>query len=155
MNTLTETTDNPTAYISKEWETHYQVLCRGETAIFDQSSNLFTLCAAIGHTKERKRPLTEKKGLFRWVALNTENNLTILSAIAWDFKGRDLSVLVDKKEILNITSEYAEGGMAYLNEMYFEDYLESNQLTLPKKIDLEFELAQIIEGLREEQSLFE
>ncbi len=58
------------------------------------------------------------------------------------------------KEILDVASEYAEGGMVYLNDMYFEDYLENNQLVLPKKLDLEFELAQIVEGLRKEQSIF-
>lgn len=41
---MSDQSDNPMAYIDKRWENIYEVLCRGENAVFDQMTNLFTLC---------------------------------------------------------------------------------------------------------------
>ena len=55
---------------------------------------------------------------------------------------------------MDIACDYAEGGMQYLNDIYFEDYIQDGQLIRPEKLDIEFSLAQIIEGLRQNQSVF-
>lgn len=48
---MLESSDNPMAYISKRWEFIYDVLCHGDS-VFDQMTNLFTFCAAIGQLKQ-------------------------------------------------------------------------------------------------------
>lgn len=145
--------DNPMAYISTKWWGLYDVLCRGES-IFGQMTNLFTLCAAIGHLQGEEKQMENKKGIFRWTNLNSETDISILTAIAWDARERDVSVLTDKRRVIDIASDFAEGGMQYLYDNFFEDYMQDGQLLRPEKLDIEFSLAQIIEGLRQKQSVF-
>jgi hypothetical protein len=95
-----------------------------------------------------------KKGIFRWTNLNSETNVSVLTAIAWDARKRELAVLLDRRKIMDIASEFAEGGMQYLYDNFFEDYMQDGQLIRPEKLDIEFNLAQIIEGLRQKQSVF-
>jgi hypothetical protein len=155
---MTETSDNPTAYISGKWEHLYDKLCKGSESIFDQMTSLFTLCATIGHIIERPIEVTKpKKDIFKWINLNEDNNITVLSTIAWSSLHRDLSVLPNKKKIMEIACNYAEGGMQYLFENYFEDHVSienGNYLFHIEKLDIEFDLAQIVEGLRQEHSIF-
>lgn len=150
---MLESSDNPMAYISKKWESIYDVLCRGDS-IFDQMTNLFTLCAAIGHLDGAQKQLENKKGIFRWTNLNSESDISVLTAVAWDSNERDLSVLEDKRQIMDIACRFAEGGMRYLYSNFFEDHIQDGQLLRPEKLDIEFNLAQIIEGLRQKQSDF-
>lgn len=150
---MLEQSDNPMAYINKNWENIYDVLCRGDS-IFDQMTNLFTLCAAIGHQNGMDIKPENRKGIFRWTNLNAESDISVLTTIAWDSQKRDLAVLSDRKKIMDIACDYAEGGMQYLYENYFEDYVQDGQLLRPEKLDIEFSLAQIIEGLRQNQSVF-
>jgi hypothetical protein len=148
-----EFSDNPMAYISKRWESVYDALCRGDS-VFDQMTNLFTLCATIGHLNGEERKPVDKKGIFRWTNLNGETDVSILTAIAWDARVRDLAVLTDKRTILDIACDYAEAGMQYLYDNFFEDHIQDGQLLRPEKLNIEFNLAQIIEGLRQKQSVF-
>ena len=150
---MLESSDNPMAYISKKWETIYDVLCRGDS-IFDQMTDLFTLCAAIGYQNQEPMQLENKKGIFRWTNLNSETNVSVLTAIAWDTQERELVVLSDRRKIMDIASEFGEGGMQYLYDNFFEDYMQDGQLIRPEKLDIEFNLAQIIEGMRQKQSVF-
>lgn len=151
---MSESTENPMAYISKRWESLYEVLCKRDS-VFDQMTNFFTLCAAIGHLNGEVKAPVDKKGIFRWSNLNSETEVSILTAMAWDARERDLSVLVDKKRIMDIASDYAESGMQYLYDNFFEDYMQDGQLLRPEKLDIEFNLAQIVEGLRQKQSIFQ
>ena len=149
---MLESSDNPMAYISKKWETIYDALCRGDS-IFDQMTNLFTLCATIGHQNDNPSQLENKKGIFRWTNLNLETDVAVLTAIAWESQERDLAVLPNRKKIMDLACEFAEGGMQYLYDNFFEDYMQNGQLIRPDKLDIEFNLAQIIEGLRQQQSV--
>lgn len=152
---MIQQSDNPSAYISKKWENIYETLCRGGDKIFSQMTNLFVLCASIGYVNDSKHPLDKnKKDIFRWINLNIEEDVTILTAIAWDTKQRDLAVLPDRKIIINVASEFAEGGIQYLHDNYFEDYMQDGQLICSKNLDIEFDLAEIVEGLRKKQSIF-
>ncbi len=63
---MSEQSDNPMAYIDKRWENIYEVLCRGENAVFDQMTNLFTLSVSIGHLNQESKSLDNRKGVFRW-----------------------------------------------------------------------------------------
>ncbi|NVM20272.1 MAG: hypothetical protein HWN68_00645 [Desulfobacterales bacterium] len=150
---MQETSDNPMAHISKRWESIYDVLCRGDS-IFDQMTNLFTLCAAIGHLNGEEKQPENKKGIFRWTNLNSEIGVSILTAIAWDARDRELAILTDKRRIMDIACDFAEGGMQYLYDNFFEDHMQDGQLLRPEKLDVEFNLAQIVEGLRQKQSMF-
>ena len=148
---MSELSNNPMANINPEWDNIYETLCRGNESVFSQMTSLFTLCAAIGHLIQDFRTLKKKTGKFRWINLNQETEISILSAIAWDHGNRDLQLLSDYKQILDIASEYAEGGMHYLYDNFFEDYMVNGQLNRPDKLDMEFNLAQLIEGLRQQQ----
>ncbi|MCK5323202.1 MAG: hypothetical protein KAJ45_03605 [Desulfobulbaceae bacterium] len=150
---MLETSDNPMAYISKRWESLYDVLCRGDS-VFDQMTNLFTLCATIGHLNGEEKQPENKKGIFRWINLNSETEVSILTAIAWDARERELALLPDKRKIMDIVCGFAEGGMQYLHDNFFEDHMQDGQLLRPEKLDIEFNLAQIVEGLRQKQSVF-
>lgn len=55
---------------------------------------------------------------------------------------------------MDFAYEFAEGGMQYLYDNFFEDYIQNGQLIRPDKLDIEFNLAQIIEGLRQQNSAF-
>ncbi len=151
---MLESTENPMAHISKRWESLYDVLCKRDS-IFDQMTNLFTLCATIGHLNGEEKTPVDKKGIFRWSNLNPETDVSILTAMAWDARERDLAILADKRRIMEIACDYAESGMQYLYDNFFEDYMQDGQLLRPEKLDIEFNLAQIIEGLRQKQSLFD
>jgi hypothetical protein len=152
---MTDFNNNPMIYINPEWDNLYDTLCRGTDSVFNQMTSLFTLCAAIGHLIQEPRPLKKKVGKFRWANLNQELDVSVLSAIAWDHENRELKVFSDNKRIIDIACDYAEGGMQYLFENFFEDHLMDNgQLNRPDKLDLEFNLAQIIEGLRQQHSIF-
>lgn len=150
---MPESTDNPMAYISKRWETLYDVLCRGDS-IFDQMTNLFTLCAVIGHLNQKPIKLENRKGIFRWINLKPDTDVSILTTIAWDSQKRELAVLSDRRKIMDISCKYSEGGMQYLYDNFFEDHLQDGQLIRPETLDIEFNLAQIVEGLRQKQSVF-
>ena len=103
---MLETSDNPMAYISKRWESLYDVLCRGDS-VFDQMTNLFTLCATIGHLNGEENQPENKKGIFRWINLNSETEVSILTAIAWDARERELALLPDKRKIMDIVCGFA------------------------------------------------
>ena len=150
---MSEASDNPSAYISKKWEGIYDVLCRRES-VFDQMTNLFTLCAAIGYQNDNRLQLENRKDIFKWVSLNPENDIPVLTAIAWSAEDRDLVVLSDRKKIIEIACEFSEAGMQYFYENFFEDHMQDGRINNPDKLNIEFNLAQIIEGLRQQQSLF-
>lgn len=150
---MLESNENPMAYISKRWESLYDVLCRGDS-VFDQMTNLFTLCATIGHLNGDEKKPVDKKGIFRWSNLNSESDISIMTALAWDARERDLCILSDKKRVIDIACDYAESGMQYLYDNFFEDYMQDGQLLRPEKLEIEFNLAQIVEGLRQKQSVF-
>lgn len=150
---MQETSDNPMAYIGEKWESIYDALCKGG-GVFDQMSSLFTLCVAIGHSNDSPQKPAKKKGIFRWANLSSRTDVPILIAVAWDASDRNLSVLTDKRQIMEIVCDYAEGGMQYLHDNFFEDHMQDDQLLRPEKLDIEFNLAQIVEGLRQQQSLF-
>ena len=150
-----EQSENPSFYISEEWETIYDTLClRGKSLndyyIFEQMTGLFTLCASIGSLNNSKIQVVRRKDIFKWVSLDNEE-VPLLTAIAWDFSGRDNSIFNDRKKISEVTTEYANGGAKYLSENYFDDFMQEGKLINPEKLDIEFHLAEIIEGLRIKQ----
>jgi len=151
---MSESYENPIAYINIEWKGIYDALCKGGDSIFDQSGSLFTLCSTIGHLNQESKNFDKKHAAFRWTNLNQQTEVTILSAIAWDAYNRDLSVLVDKKKIITIAMEFAESGMQYLFDNFFGDYILDGQLLRPEKLDIEFNIAQLIEGLRRQKNVF-
>jgi len=55
---------------------------------------------------------------------------------------------------MDIACNFPEGGMRYLFDNFFENYMQDGQLLRAEKLDIEFDLAQIIEGLRQRQSVF-
>ena len=152
---MSELFENPMAYIGDKWEDIYKKLCKNEdsgiSSVFDQMTSLFTLCASIGHLNQTSKKLEKSKGIFRWSNLNQEREVSVLTAIAWDSQGRDLSVLENKKRIMELACDYAEAGMQYLYDNFFEDHMHDGQLGRIDKLDVEFNLAQILEGLRQKQ----
>ena len=154
---MSEPSENPMAYISEKWENIYEKLCKNNesnTRVFDQMTSLFTLCASIGHLNQAPKKTEKQKGVFRWSNLNQEREVSVLTAIAWDAQQKDLSVLENKKIIMELACDFAEGGMQYLFDNFFEDHMHDGQLGRIDKLDVEFNLAQIVEGLRQQQSIF-
>jgi hypothetical protein len=151
---MSESYENPIASINIEWKGIYDALCKGGDSIFEQSASLFTLCASIGHLNQNSNGFDTSHQAFRWTSLNQQTEVAILSAIAWDASNRDISVLADRREILKISMEFAEGGMRYLYDNFFGEFILDGQLSRPDKLDIEFNIAQIIEGLRREKDIF-
>ena len=152
----TEHSENPGFYISEEWDTIYSTLCRRGVSlsgyyIFEQMTGLFTLCASIGSLSNSKIQLVSRKEIFKWTSLDKEEEVPVLTAITWDFLKRDNSILNKPKIISEVTCEFANGGAKYLSENYFDDFMQEGKLINPEKMDIEFDLAMIIEGLRMEQ----
>ena len=153
---MTAISENPaTFYISQKWHFLYERLCQGENKIFDKMASLFTLCATIGDCHKKEEKLKERKGIFRWSNLDA-NERAVLTAIAWKSNNRDLETLSNQKQIIEITMEFAEGGMQYLYDEILEDYFPDESNISYPRLELEFPLAQIIEGLRrkQEESIF-
>jgi len=146
--------ENPMAYIDKKWKGVYNTLCKGESAIFDQMTNLFTLCVAIGHLLDATKTPENKEGIFRWSNMHSETDVPILTAVAWDHRERNMDILSRNREIMEIGCQFAEAGMQYLSDNLLEDFMENGQLDFPKKFNLEFALAQEVEGLRQRKSIF-
>jgi len=152
----TEHSENPGFYISEEWDTIYSTLCRrgGSLSgyyIFEQMTGLFTLCASIGSLSNSKIQLVSRKEIFKWTSLDKEEEVPILTAITWDFLDKNNSILNDHKTISEVTCEFANGGAKYLLDNYFNEHMQEGKLINPEKMDIEFHLAMIIEGLRMEQ----
>ena len=152
---MDETFSNPAAYISEKWRFLYETLCQGEYSVFSQMTGLFTLCASIGYNNQTRSELEKpRRDIFKWITLNQETEVPVLTSITWGTLERDTALLTDRKQIIEISQEFAEGGMQYLHDQFFEDHIQDGQLIRPKTLDIEFNLAQIIEGLRRKQSLF-
>lgn len=149
-----ENSENPSAYISEKWGSTYEALCKGEHSIYEKMTTLFTLCADIGYLNDERSALEKKKDIFKWFTLDSEGEVPVLTAIAWNAKNRDLGVLSDRKEIITISSEFAEAGMQYLYNEYFNEFVDDGHFLRPDKVNV-FEIAQIVEGLRQKQNIFE
>ena len=151
---MPESSSTPIAYISTKWRGVYETLCKGDTAIFAQMGSLFTLCATIGHLISESKALDNRDPLFRWSTLRSEIDIPILTAIAWDARARNMEILVQEREIVEICCGFAESGMLYLYNNLLEEFMENGQLEFPKSFDFEFALAHEIEGLRKQNSIF-
>ena len=152
---MSEAYENPAAYISEKWWFLYKTLCREESSVFSQMTGLFTLCASIGYSNQTQLPLDKnKKDIFKWITLNPESEIPVLTAITWDTMNRSIAALTNHKEIMDISSEFAEGGMQFLYDQFFEEHSQNGQLIHPEKLDIAFNLAQVIEGLRRKHSVF-
>ena len=114
-------------------------------------TGLFTLCASIGFLNNSKIQLVSRKEIFKWTSLDKEEEVPVLTAITWDFLKRDNSILNKPKSISEVTCEFANGGAKFLSENYFDDFMQEGKLINPEKLDIEFHLAEIIEGLRIKQ----
>lgn len=97
------------------------------------------------HLNQESKSLDNWKGVFRWANFHSETDISILTAIAWDASERNLAVMSDKKQVVAIACNYAEGGMQYLYDNFFEDHMQDDQLHRPEKLDIEFNLAQIVD----------
>jgi hypothetical protein len=151
---MPEPSSTPIAYISTKWRGVYETLCKGDTAIFEQMGSLFTLCATIGHLLGESKTPEKRDALFRWSTLRSEIDVPILTAVAWDSLGRNMAILTQEREIVEICCGFAESGMSYLYENFFEEFMENGQLEFPKSFNFEFALAQVVEGLRKQNSIF-
>ena len=151
---MSEPSSTPIAYISTKWRGVYEALCKGDTAIFAQMGSLFTLCATIGHLLGESKAPENRDALFRWLTLRSEIDVPILTAIAWDASERNMAILIQEREIVEICCGFAESGMSYLYDNLLEEFMENGQLEFPKSFDFEFALAQEIEGLRKKNSIF-
>lgn len=154
-----EFSENPTFYVSDKWRFIYETLCRrgrsGDTYyVFEQMTGLFTLCSAIGFINQERFSLEKRKDIFKWSSLENENEVPLLTSIAWETSNRNTAILSDRKQIADICVEFAEGGIKYLFDQFFEDHVQDGQIVNPQNLGIEFSLAQIIEGLRQKDCLF-
>jgi len=151
---MSEPSSTPIAYISTKWRGVYETLCKGDTAIFEQMGSLFTLCVTIGHLLGESKKPDNRDNLFRWSTMRSEIDVPILTAVAWDSCDRSMGVLTQEREIVEICCGFAESGMEYLHDNLLEEFMENGQLEFPKTFNFEFALAQEIEGLRKQHSIF-
>jgi len=151
---MPEHSSTPIAYISTKWRGVYEALCKGETAIFEQMGSLFTLCVTIGHLLGESKTPDNRDNLFRWSTMRSEIDVPILTAVAWDSCDREMGVLTQEREIVEICCEFAESGMRHLYNNLLEEFMENGQLEFPKTFNFEFALAQEIEALRKQHSIF-
>ncbi len=120
---MDETSTNPAVYISQKWWFLYETLCRGEDSVFSQMTGLFTLCASIGYNEQKRHELEKpKKDIFKWMTLNQETEIPVLTSITWEIMERNTAFLTDRKQIIEISQEFAEGGMQYLHDHFLKRF---------------------------------
>lgn len=150
---------SPSFSISKKWLSLYQAVCPAGAArgggyrLFDKYTNLYTLCAALGHSLGRQDELSNPYPPFTLEQVGEEDEWPTLLAIAWDHSNNNPDVFVRSKDVIDICNRYAEGGMQYLHENFFCDHMEGEHLLSPEKKDLEAELSMIIKEVVEQDSM--
>lgn len=87
-----------------------------DTPPFESMKNLFMLAAFIGYKNKKRVPLENRVDIFSWQVLATdENYLSLLYALAVT-ETNGVEVLTDRRKILTIAEEYANGGILQIEE---------------------------------------
>lgn len=144
-------------HISRKWHNVYKSLCKtgNRSDLFEKFTSLYTFCVSIGYTKNKFIPLEESFPLFEIDYVNQETEWPVLLAIAWKKNNESLDIFSNMREIIQISDQYAEGGMQYLVDQYLDDHLdpETKYLINTNESELEYNLALFIQEMKEENIL--
>ena len=81
--------------------------------------DLFLLAALIGYRQEKRLTLEQGTGIFAWAQFSAQEDVPVLRALAIAETG-DVNVLANQDELLTIAEEYANGGIAEIQEQVAE-----------------------------------
>ena len=149
----------PDFHISEKWLKLYQSICRRGRSrsegyyVFEKYTNLYTLCASIGHMIEKEENLEKPYSPFTLEQIDEDNEWPVLRAIAWNTVGNHMDIFVNAREVVRICDRFAEGGMQKLYDEFFKQHMEDGYILRPDHIDLEINLSYIVEGIRRNVSL--
>ena len=150
---------SPDFHISEKWRKVYEGLCkRGRSRsegyfIFDKYTNLYTLCASIGHMIPEEKDLEKPYSPFTLEQIDEDNEWPILRAIAWSKSGNSMDIFVKSREVVRICDRFAEAGMTKIYNDLLKEHMEGGYILNPESIDLEIKLSFLIESIKKEASL--
>ena len=90
-----------------------------DLAPFKTMKDLFLLAALIGYRRGKRIPVEKRRNVFTWAQLSSQEDVPVLRAIAIAETG-DVEVLTNSDALLTIVEEYANGGMAEIQEQVAE-----------------------------------
>ena len=91
-----------------------------DTQPFESMKNLFMLATFIGYNNKKRVPLENKVDIFSWQVLSSdEEYVSLIYALAVT-ETKDVKVLTDRNQILDIAEEYANGGIIQIEEQVKE-----------------------------------
>ena len=159
MATADEGGKAPDFHISKKWLKLYQSICmRGRPRseryyVFEKYTNLYTLCASIGHMIQEEKNLEKPYSPFTLEQIDENNEWPVLRAIAWSKVGNETDIFVNARKVVQICDRFAEGGMQKLYDEIFKHHMQDGYILRPDHIDLEINLFYIVEEIRGNVSL--
>ena len=149
----------PDFHISEKWLKLYQSICRRGRShsegyyAFEKYTNLYTLCASIGHMAQVDSDLQKPYSPFTLEQIDEDVEWPVLRAIAWSKVGNRMDIFVDAREVARVCDRFAEGGMQNLYDEFFKQHMQDGNILRPDSIDLEINLSCIVEGIRKNASL--
>lgn len=114
----TVTIDESVHYIYKELTDGTDPI----TVPFKTMKDIFLWAASLGFKRGERRPIVGKKlTIFRWAQFSSQTDIPMINAISLADK-KDINVLLNQDELLNIVEEYANAGIHALKASLFEEY---------------------------------
>jgi hypothetical protein len=102
-------------YVSEQ---HFPLYHRMGKTLFKQNSQFFTFCAMIGKRENQKLSVPNKHELCRAVTLS-EHEWTLVKSVYYQETGQ----LGAHKEMTQLMEQYAHGGLTWLLENEFQDFV--------------------------------
>jgi dnd system-associated protein 4 len=90
-----------------------------EMAPFRTMKDVFMWAACQGFHRGEKRPLAQRKGIFKWAQFSEQLDVPLLRAIAIATTD-DVNVLASQDKVLRIAEEYANSGIHELNSILLQ-----------------------------------
>lgn len=146
---------NPDFHVNTQWRFLYDTLCsKGKAAkdneywIFQKYTQFYSFAAALGFAHNKQNPVKSGYTPFSLMEMKDDPEWPALRAIAWKASNCDLNIVLDHTKTIKICDEYADGGMQYLYEQFFEPHCKDGHLLRPKHIDIEGALSLIVMGTK-------
>jgi hypothetical protein len=114
--------------INKDLRKRYDKLQKGFLFKGREAKNIFMISMALGCINKSKKKVDRPVGLLNTNTFSDED-LLFMVAIAVEESNKGLNVLNNVPEIKRIASEYANGGLNYLEDL-FNDYGSGENLEL-------------------------
>ena len=107
-------------FVSKKDINNFKVLQQEKDSPFYKKDNksVFLMAMTLGFHNKQKTPLNKREEFVR-MEYFSQDDKSLMKAIAIQSSEKELKVLLDPQEIYSIAEQYATGGIGYLKNLVF------------------------------------